>query len=293
MSRSWTSVISLCLVAGASGYWSPGSTAQNPNDPVQIGMMSSLFDDGDESVIKAQLQPFADLVRKQTGLAGEFTVIKSVDQLADGLQSGKLGLGIVLGLDYGWLRESCPQAEPLVIGLNELPLVKAHVLVHKDNPAKSLADLKGKSFACTKKLQRFARFYVERESQAELGKFFTLKEQSDTDAAIEAVVEGEADATVVSTQGLDVYRKRKPGRFNRLKVLQESIEFPTGAVIYLPGKVKVDLLNKFRDSMLKAHDNPEGRQTLTLWKLTHFEKPPEDFVKKVDELVKKYPREAR
>jgi hypothetical protein len=45
--------------------------------------------------------------------------------------------------------------------------------------------------------------------------------------------------------------------------------------------------------MLKAHEKAEARQALTLWKLTHFDKPPKDFVKKVDELAKKYPHRPK
>ena len=202
-------------------------------------------------------------------------------------------MGVVLGLDYAWLRDSCPEAVPVLIAVNETPTVRACVLVPPDSPAKTFADLKGKTLAMPSKAPRFTKFYLERDAKQDLGKFVTIKEQSNTDAAIEAVVEHEADATVVTSTALEVYRDRKPGRFKRLKVLQQSIDFPTGATIYIPGKAKEEVVKKFRDTMLTAHETREGRQTLTLWKLTGFQLPPKDFLQQVDELGKKYPREGK
>jgi ABC-type phosphate/phosphonate transport system substrate-binding protein len=261
--------------------------------PLPVGMMASLFDESDEKTIFAQMQPFVDLVRKQSGLVGEFSVIKSPEQMAAELKSGKLAMGVVLGLDYAWMRESCPDAVPFLIAVNETPTVRACLLVAKDSPAKSVLDLKGKTLALPAKSPRFTKFYLEHDAKDELGKFFQVKQQTNTDAAIEAVVEHEADVTLVTSTALEVYRDRKPGRFNRLKVLDQSMEFPTGAMIYIPGKIPDATVKKFRDAMLTAHETREGRQTLTLWKLTGFQAPPKDFVRQVDELGKKYPRAGK
>jgi phosphonate ABC transporter substrate-binding protein len=108
--------------------------------PLPVGMMASLFDESDEKTIFAQMQPFVDLVRKQSGLVGEFSVIKSPEQMAAELKSGKLAMGVVLGLDYAWMRESCPDAVPFLIAVNETPTVRACLLVAKDSSAKSVLD---------------------------------------------------------------------------------------------------------------------------------------------------------
>jgi ABC-type phosphate/phosphonate transport system substrate-binding protein len=264
-------------------------------------MMDSLFEETDEKRILAQMQPFVELVKKRTGLAGEFQVVRGVDKMREGLKSGKLSLGVVLGLDYAWLRIDVPDAVPLVVAVNESTTMKAHVLVHKDSEVKQLADLKDKPLALPRRTPRFARFYLEREMQQlfahplaqPLAQVFKVQESADAEEAIESVIDRTAEATLITALGLDVYRQRKPVRFNRLRVLHDSPEFPTPAVIYRPGTAKEEDARRFRDALLRSNDTAEGQQTLTLWRLTGFRTPPAEYVKQVDELAKRYPRDGK
>ena len=55
-----------------------------------------------------------------------------------------------------------------------------------------------------------------------------------------------------------------------------------------PGAWMPDIPQEKQEQVAKLYR--EGRQTLTLWKLTGFQLPPKDFLQQVDELGKKYPR---
>lgn len=257
---------------------------------VKIGMMDSLFEEKDEKTIFAQMEPFSEHVKKRSGVEGEFVVVKGIESMAKELKAGKIHLAVLQGIEYGWVLQECPDCKPLIIAVTDSPTLKAHVLVAVDSPIKSLADLKGQALAMPRRAPPYTRLYVEREIKDDPDRFFKLSTTDNTDAAIEAVVEGKAQATIVSSGALDVYKQLKPGRFKRLKVLEESADFPAAVVIYRPGQGREKELAQFKDALLKAGDNAEGRQMLTLWRLSGFQEVPKDYQKIVEEIVKRYPR---
>ena len=59
-------------------------------------------------------------------------------------------------------------------------------------------------------------------------------------------------------------------------------------VAYRPDKWNDDDLKTIKDALLNAHQNPEGRQLLTLWKLTGFEPVPEDYEKQLKSIIEFY-----
>ena len=60
-------------------------------------------------------------------------------------------------------------------------------------------------------------------------------------------------------------------------------------VAYRPDKWNDTDLKTMKDALLNAHQNPEGRQLLTMWKLTGFEPVPEDYEKQLKSIAKDYP----
>lgn len=260
---------------------------------LRIGMIDTLFEDRDDARVRGQIEPFARVVRQQAQRDGEFVMVKGVDAAASDMQADRLQMAVLHGWEYAWLQETCPDVEPLLVAVNDVTTQKAHVLVAKDCPAKDLMDLKGQTMAIARRMPNFIRFYLDRLSPTpEESRFKTLVER-DTEAGIEAVIDGKAQVTVVSTSAWNVYQNRKPVRAQRLRVLQESTTFPPPCLVYQKGKVKQDVLERFRDAMLKAHEGTEGRQTLTLWRISSFQPVPVNYQELVDAIRKEYPRVAK
>lgn len=266
--------------------------AQNPANAkplIRVGVIDSLFEHKDEKSTLAQMQPFSEMIKQRTGMNGEFTIVKGADTLGRDMNAGKVHLGVVHGIEYGWLRQHCPECRPLLVAVNETTHLKALVLVAQNDAGKTAADLKGQTLALPPRPPHHTRLFLERLVKEDLGKFFKVTEVKNTDAAIEAVIDGTARLTVVSNVAMEVYRNQKPGRFAKLRVLEESPTFPAAAVVYRPGKGHEESLRQFRDSLLKANQGLEGRQMLTLWRLTGFEQVPKEYEKQVEEIVKIYP----
>src|SRR5207248_2040164 len=112
--------------------------------------------------------------------------------------------------------------------------------------------------------------------------------------ALDDVVDGVVQATVVDRASLEAYKRRKPGRFNRLKPVAESKPFPPVVVAYSGTSLDEDTRRRFRDGLLGAAKKERGQMMLTLFRLTGFEGIPADFGKVREETRKNYPpTEAR
>ena len=280
--RTATAVTLILLAALAAA-------GQGQRDEVTVGMMNTLFEEQDEKKVFVQMEPFRDLVRRRTGVEGKFTVVRGAEAMGRQLKAGLLQLGVMHGWEYGWVRKYCPDCRPLLIAVSDTATLHAYILVPRTSAAKEIADLKGQTLALPRRAPHHTRFYLERLIGGDPAKVFKVMETATTDGAIEAVIEGQAQLTVVSGAALKVYRDEKPGRFNKLRVLGESPAFPAGVLVSRPGQGDPKVTERFRDALLTAHETAEGRQTLTLWRLTGFRAVPKDYEQQVDAIIKLYP----
>jgi ABC-type phosphate/phosphonate transport system substrate-binding protein len=89
--------------------------------------------------------------------------------------------------------------------------------------------------------------------------------------------------------GLDRYKARKPGRAAALKVLKKSAAFPATVVAFHDGALDGATQRNFRSALLRAPDSADGRQVLTMWKLSGFERVPRDYEQQLEDILKVYP----
>jgi ABC-type phosphate/phosphonate transport system substrate-binding protein len=118
--------------------------------------------------------------------------------------------------------------------------------------------------------------------------FSKITHPDNVEAALDDLVDGTVQTVVVDEVALTSYKRRKPGRFAKLKELEKSPVFPAAVVAYRPDKWNDTDLKTMKDALLNAHQNPEGRQLLTMWKLTGFEPVPEDYEQGLKAIAKDY-----
>jgi ABC-type phosphate/phosphonate transport system substrate-binding protein len=181
-----------------------------------------------------------------------------------------------------------------VVAVNgDLPLC-AHLLVQKDNPAASVNQLQGKTFALPKDTLPFCRLFIQRLCQAQTKSLQDFFKQTTTpptlEDALDDVIDGVASSTVVDSLCLDSYKRRKPGRATKLKEVQKSIVFPPGAIVYHQGALEEKELQQFRSDLLRSKEDADARRLLTLWKLTGFEPVPDNYERLLTTVAKEYPR---
>ena len=294
--RSRCGLAAVLFVAGLAVSLSPCDAGElgKGAQPVRIGMVSTLFRDVPDSLIDTMAKPFGMLMATQTGLTGQLCKGGDAVELGAKLADGTLHLGIFHGHEFAWARQQHPDLKPLVIAVNQSHKLKAFLVVKSDSDIAGFADLKEKSLNVPKGTRCHSHLFVECRCQDAcqtpmkdaVGK---LNCANTAEEAIDEVVDGASAAAIVDNVTLDMYQRRKPGRFAELKIVVESETFPTGVVAYKAGLVDDATLGKFRDGLTGCHKTILGKQLLMLWKLSGFQAIPADYDRLLTDIAKAYP----
>jgi ABC-type phosphate/phosphonate transport system substrate-binding protein len=270
-----------------------GAAKPPPASILRIGLSGTLFHQVPESTAKEGLQNLKSLIEKQTGRKNELIVEEKVDEMAVKLVERKLDLAAFIGYELAWAKVKNPKLEPLVVAVNGDTPLRAHVMVQKESPITEFAQLKGKPVAFPADSLPFCKLYLERQCLAR-GKtpqtFFAKMTNPPTlEDALDDVIDGATQGTVVDSLCIDAYKRRKPGRFTRLKELQKSQVFPAAAIVYFPGTLDEKSLESFRDDLIRSKHDADSTRLLNLWKLTGFELVPRDYEDNLTEIAKAFP----
>jgi ABC-type phosphate/phosphonate transport system substrate-binding protein len=260
---------------------------------IRIGLVNSLFRDVKPALVQMTLHPFSSLVRSQTGLDGRPVVVPDALALGQQLHEDKVQLGVFHGVEFAWAQHKYPDLRPLVIAINRHRQLRANLVVRYDSPVKDFADLKGKKVALPSGSREHCHLFLEREGRKCAGaarEFFGQTViHADVEAALDDVIRRKVDGAVVDGVSLESYQLIKPGCFSGLKVAQQSEVFPAAVVAYRPGALDETTLARFRDGLLKAHQNTRTRELMFMWRLTAFEAVPDDYQRNLTEIRKVYP----
>lgn len=260
---------------------------------LQIGTSGNLALDTEAGKEEAALDTLKGFIKDETGFANEIVKQKDWRELADKLGSKQVHLGVFQGAEFAWARDKFPKLTPLALAVNVHTYSTAHVVVRQDNKAADFNALAGQSVALARGGQGHVRLFVERQCEVRgktPEKFFAKITTPETvEDAVDDVVDGVVQAAVVDRASLEAYKRRKPGRFNRLKEAARSQPLPPPLVAYHDGVLDEDTLRRFRDGLLNAKRKERGERLLTLFRLTGFEPVPKDFEQVLAATRKAYP----
>jgi ABC-type phosphate/phosphonate transport system substrate-binding protein len=270
-----------------------GGRAAARDGRVAVGIVNTLFRDIPKKTVDATAEPFRKLMEKEAGRKGDFQMIPDAYQLARQLSKGGLDLGVFQGYEFAWVRQQHPELRPLAIAVNQQRNPRAFLVVRNDSGLSGFTSLKGKSLAIPARPKGYALLFLDKllhqEGQTRQGFFSKVTTPANTEDALDDVVDREVKAALVDGVGLERYKARKPGRAAALKVLVKSEAFPAPVVAYRDGALDKASRQAFLNALLRAPDTADGRQVLTLWKLTGFERVPRDYDEELKDIVKAYP----
>jgi len=283
--------MALAVLLGVIGPAARGQPAKKI-DLLRIGTSGSLALNTSGTKEETAIDTLKSFIKSETGFENEIITEKDYKVLAQKVAKAELELGVFQGYEFAWAQEKQPKLQPLAVAVNVYPYRYAYVVVLKENKATDFAGLRGTALALPSG-QGHLRLFVERQSQAQgkplEGFLSKITTPETTEDAVDDVVDGVVQAAVVDRVGLEAYKRRKPGRFARLKVAARSEAMLPPLVAYYDGIVDDATLQRFKEGLLNANRKEKGTQLLTLFKLTGFEAPPKDFEKVKAEMRKAYP----
>lgn len=286
------------LAAGMAPVFSMvAAQPADPPRPIRISMAKSFFHDQPEVVVKIAADEFKEVMRTVTGLKGEVAVHFTAAQNADKINAKELDFAILYAHEFAWAKKKHPELRPLLIAATKQHDKRAHLIVNKACPAKSVADLRGKKLDLPSGTKEYCRIYVDKLCPAKDGgpsKIFgaIVKSASQVDA-LDAVARKDAEATVIDTIWLDYYKEIKGPVFAKnLTILQQSAIVPPAVVVYKPGALPDATMQRIRAGLLKAHTSTRGQVLMALWHIDAFAAVPKDYDKSLADVVKDYPAPA-
>ena len=269
--------------------------AANQDKALKIGMAKSFLNDKAKSVIDIASEDFKKVLTKTTGLAGDLTSSHGALEVAEKLAKNQLDVGIFHAHEFAWAQQKHKDLQPILVAVNKQHIERAYVIVHKKNPAKSIADLKGKKLDMPVGTSEVCRVYLGKLVAGGGGKtpmdfFASIGKSSAQVEALDGVAREKADVVVVDTVWLEFYKDVKGPTFtNNLRILQESDVFPPAVIAYRKNGLDEKRLNQFKAGLLKAHETPEGRDMMKEWNIDAFEAPPANYADQLKAIHKAYP----
>ncbi len=283
-------------LAGLAAAAPVGRADEDPGDRgIQIGMVQGMFRDIQPAVVQAMSHPLRQLIHKQTGLTGDVDIVPDALTLADRMKAGRYQLGVFHGFEFAWARTRDPNLVPLAVTVPPGRKLQACVVVQKDSPAASLADLKDEPILVHRGTKAHCLAYLDR-LRAGLPTTTAApktKPPISAEEALDAVVSGNAAAALVDISALIGYRTLQPGAYKQLRVLCESESFPQTVIAYQKGSLSEETAGKIRQLLIEAHTSAAGKPLMMLWNLRGFEDVPADYGAQLDRIAKSYPPPAR
>jgi len=283
-------VICLAVVASAT----PAAGQKKSIEVLKIGTSGSMTQEHDDKKKEeAAMDSLKSFIREETMLNNQITREKDWSELLDKMAKGELHIGVFHGYEFAWAQEKNPGLKPLALAVNVHRYPVVYVVVNKDKGPKDFAGLQGQAIAIPSTGQPYLQKYVDHLTQAggkAPDKFFSkVTTQENIEDALDDVVDGMVQGAVVEQAGLEAFKRRKPGRFSRLKDIDHSPPLPPVIVAYYDKVLSDDTLKAFREGLLGASKKEKGQTLLTLFHLTGFEPVPDDFPQVLVQSRKTFP----
>jgi phosphonate transport system substrate-binding protein len=209
----------------------------------------------------------ADFIGRELGGGAELVVGESFDQFAN----GEIDAGFICGLPYVQLAREIPAlvevlAAPVLGGDRYAgrPIYYSDVIVHRDSPVRTFADLRGRSWAYND-ADSHSGYNLTRQHLVTMGEtrgfFGCVVKAGFHQHAVRMVAAGEIDAAAIDSQVLAIELRDHRWLASELRVIEvlgPSTIQPVVAARHLPVDVKVAL----RTALLRMGDDPVGRAAL-------------------------------
>lgn len=207
-----------------------------------------------------------EYIGKKIGKPVEMVQRETYDEMDALLEKGDVKIAFICAGPYVRDREKFEVellAAPQSYGK---PFYHAYIIVHKDSPINSLAELKGKSFAFTDPKSNTGKlvptYMIAKKFNATPEQFFSnIIYTKSHDKSIEAVAKKVVDGASVDSLIYDYAAKKSPVYTSLTKIIEKSPPYGIPPVV-VTKDFDLKLREKIKEAFLNMHNDPEGRRIL-------------------------------
>jgi len=206
----------------------PGDSGQRTRPPWRLGVVGFY----NPRLMFVKYQQLVDYLSEATGERWELSVTLNYEETVRALCSGELDLAYLGPFTYLRVHEACGATPVVRLNTGGRSTYRSLIMVRRDSPYRTIADLKGTVFAFGSPLSTSSHlvpYLMLRKAGLNTGKDITCRYYGHHDRAARAVVLGEAEACGVR----DIVGKRFARR--GLRVLATSGPIPNFPLVVHPG----------------------------------------------------------
>jgi len=239
------------------------ATPRAQQDEIVVGLIP-------EMNVFSQMERFKALgeyITDKTGIKVQFTILSRYGNMLKTFEAKKLD-GAFFGSFTGALAIARLDLDPLArpVNLDGLSTYHGLLFVRRDSGIKSVQDMKGKRMAFVERATTagyiFPVAYLREKGINNLDSFF--KEYyfaGSHDAAIYAVLQGDADVGAAKNTIYNIVRQKRPSIDRELLIIAESPKVPSNGLCVrktMPAWMK----QKLKETLLNIDKDEKGREAL-------------------------------
>jgi phosphonate transport system substrate-binding protein len=224
--------------------------------------------------LQRKFEPLGDYLRKQTGMAGQFTPVTDDAAVVEGLATNKIDLAWLGGFTYVQARIRSNGGVVPIVQRAEDQVFTSKFIVPLDSPANSLADLKGKTFVfgapSSTSGSLMPRYFLLQAGIDPERDFKTVAFSGAHDATVAFVAAGRAQAGVLNASVWDKLVESKNPNAAKVRVLATTPTFYDYNWTVRPG-LDPALTKKLTDAFLRLDPaNPADKAIMDLQRASKF-----------------------
>lgn len=164
----------------------------------------------------------------------------------------------------------------------------SYLIVPRSSPARTWADLRGKTFAFTDPLSNSGHLSPvyrlwqmgERPETFFARQIYTYSHDNSIQAVADALVDGAAVDSLV----YEFFQERSPQMLQHVRIIEVAGPFGIPPVV-VPTALNVEMKSRLRDILLRMHEDPEGRRALAELRIDRFVEPEESAYDSVGQMI--------
>jgi len=248
----------------------PPSTAGAQQPSLKV----SAIPDEAPTELQRKFKPLGDYLQQRTGLPVQFTPVTDYAAVVEGLATGKIDLAWLGGFTFVQARLRTNGGVVPIAQRAEDQKFTSKFIVPIDSTAKSLADLKGGTFAfgspSSTSGHLMPRYFLLRDGIVPEKDFTSVAYSGAHDATVAFVASSRANAGVLNASVMDKLVESNNPNAARVKVIATTPPYYDYNWTVRPG-LDAELVKKLTQAFLELDpDNPAHREILSLQRASRF-----------------------
>ncbi len=239
----------------------------------QVLRVSAIPDEA-PTELQRKFKPLGDYLHKETGLEVQFTPVSDYAAVVEGLASQKIDLAWLGGFTFVQAKIRTSGGAVPIVQRAEDEKFTSKFIVPIDSPAKTLGDLKGRTFAfgapSSTSGHLMPRYFLKREGIDADKDFKNVAYSGAHDATVAFVAAGRAEAGVLNASVWDKLVEAGNPNAARVRVLATTPTYFDYNWTVRPG-LDAALTKKLQDAFLKLDPaNPDHKEIMALQRASRF-----------------------